>query len=104
MARLATSDGTQIGRVSAFFDDTYYIELGRAATVADTLELQLRYRFEGGEPEIYETSAPAERRFALVVGPVTRDAAERIRWQLLEQATETTITFGDDLVGRPRPR
>ena len=60
--------------------------------------------FQGGEPEIYETSGAGESRFALVIGPLPRDAAERIRWQLLEQDSDAAITFGDDHVGRPRPK
>jgi hypothetical protein len=103
-ARLTLPDGLVLGKVSAFFDDTYFVELGRAANVPGVETLRSAYAFEQASADVYETSAPGERRFALVLGPFNRDGAERLRWQLLEQESEAHITFGDDHVGRPRPR
>jgi hypothetical protein len=103
-ARLASPDGTVVGKVSAFFDDIHFVELARAATVKQLLDQEQRYAFSGGLPDVYETRGEAERRFALVIGPLPQSAATAIRWQLLDQGAEGELTFGDDHVGPPRPR
>ncbi len=103
-ARLTTPTGEAIGRVSVFFDDAYFVELARAATVTALLEKQEQFLFDGGAPALYETSADGNRRFALVLGPTTRRQAEKLRWQLLDQDFDAPITFGEDHRGRPRPR
>ncbi len=105
-ARLATPEGQIVGRVSAFFDDAYFVELARAGTVADLLETEKRFEFVGdrdGGPRIYQTSG-AQLEFALVIGPTDRARADDIRWQLLDQGFEAPISFGRDHRGAPRPR
>jgi hypothetical protein len=103
-ARLAPESGEPLGRVSLFFDDGQFVELGRAATVADLLGRQRGIVFEGGALDIYETSGAGAQRFALVLGPTDRARAEAVRWQLLEQKLEGKLTFGEDHRGRPRPQ
>jgi hypothetical protein len=103
-ARLALPDGKVIGKVSTFFDDAVFVELGRAETVREALAFEQGYAFSGGAPDVYETAGEGARRFALVIGPLSQARADRVRWQLLEREKEPTLTFGEDLRGSPRPR
>ncbi len=103
-ARLALPDGEVIGRISAFFDDTYFVELQRAGSVKQLLAAEERFEFHGGHASIYEASTPGTDRFVLAIGPTTRARADALRWQLLDQGFESRITFGDDHQGPPRPR
>lgn len=103
-ARLALPDGRIIGKVSAFLDDTHFVELARASSVPELLRHKEQYEVSGGVADVYEANAGEAERFVLAIGPLGRGAAHRTRWQLLEQEREATITFGDDYVGSPRPR
>lgn len=102
-ARL-NADNVTIGRVSVFFDDPYYIELGRASTVSQLLGLKNRFRVTGDDlTKVYETTSPGDRGFALVFGPTDRVGSEKIRWQLLDQNLNAPIVLGADFRGQPRP-
>jgi hypothetical protein len=102
-ARL-TADALNIGRVSVFFDDPYYVELGRASTVSQLLTLKNRFRVTGENSiKVYETTSAGDEAFALVLGPTDRVGSERARWQLLDQNLNAPIVLGADFRGQPRP-
>ncbi len=104
-AKPSVDDGTVIGRVSAFFDETNFVELARSEDVTELVAQQARYQAEGPgapRPKIYETTKDGNERFALVLGPLTAEQAESLRWSLLEQKQPVTLSFGDDYRGRPR--
>lgn len=102
-ARLST-DGVNIGRISVFFDDPYYVELGRASTVSQLLTLKSRFRVTGDDlTKIYETTSAGDQNFALVFGPTDGAGSEKVRWQLLDQNLNAPIVLGADFRGQPRP-
>jgi hypothetical protein len=103
-ARLTQEGSEPLGRVSLFFDDAQFVELTRAASVAELVAEQGRISVEGAGLSIYETSAAGAGHFALVLGPTDRARAETVRWQLLDQKLEAKLTFGEDHKGRPRPQ
>lgn len=102
-ARLTAGD-VNVGRVSVFFDDPYFVELGRANTVSQLLALEKRFQVNEGGLAVYETTSPGDRNFALVYGPTDRAVAERVHWQLLDQNLNAPVVLGDDFRGQPRPR
>lgn len=103
-ARLGT-DALNIGRVSVFFDDPYYVELARAASVSELLLSKNKFRIAGEDAtKIFETTGPGDQAFALVYGPADRANAEKVRWQLLDQNLNAPIVLGADFRGQPRPR
>lgn len=94
-----------IGRVSVFFDDPYFVEIRRAGTVGELLDLQRTFAITGNDAlRVYETTSSADQMFALVYGPTDRPRAERVRWQLLDQNLNAPIVVGSDYRGQPRPR
>lgn len=96
-----TKIGELFGTLSMFVVDTHYVELGRAADTAS-----LRRLADGVETDlplaIFETTAAGAERFALVVGPMTKPDAERIRWTLLEAGREASAVTGTGYRGDPR--
>lgn len=94
-----------IGRVSVFFDDPYYVELARAASVSELLLQKNRFRIAGDDvTKVFETTNSGDQTFALVFGPADRASAEKVRWQLLDQNLNAPIVLGADYRGQPRPR
>jgi hypothetical protein len=96
-------DKEVVGRVSAFLEQTHFVELAHATSLAELRERQAEYEFHGIEPRIYETTQ-ADRRFALVLGPLDKQRAQALRWAALEGGKEASVAFGLDFVGPPRPR
>jgi hypothetical protein len=94
-------DGEVLGMLSAFLDDTYFVELGRGSEPAKLAELARSYRFEGVVPKIFETSAKGDVHFALVLGPMGKSAAERARWAVLQRKGQAKIAIGADHMGEP---
>ena len=98
------SDGTEmLGRVSAFVEQTHFVELSQAATVPQLLKTLARFDISGIEPRIYETSRPADGRFALTFGPLDKPDADALRWQILDHGLEASVSHGLDFMGSPRP-
>ncbi len=87
--------------MSLFFDDTHYVELGRAPALASLREMHGRLTFVGVKAQLQETRSTGGERFALTVGPLSLPLAERVRWQLLEQNLPATMTVGADYLGKP---
>jgi hypothetical protein len=98
-----TQNEELLGVVSAFLDDTYYVELARRDDVDELVEARSRYAFEDVTPRIFETSKAGAERFALVVGPFDKSGAERLRWALLERKQQARVSVGEDFVGPPQP-
>jgi len=94
--------GGNIGTLSVFFEDTHFVELGRNGNVPDLLHQAERIAFADIAPKIYETSEEGNRHFALVLGPLDKPTAERLRWKLLDANLEASISLGADHVGQPR--
>jgi hypothetical protein len=99
---LKTEAGEQLGSVSAFLEDAQYVEIARADRVGPLAELGTQLSSKTVTAAVTETTGAA--RFALVVGPLGVDAANRVRWQLLEAGLSATVTTGHDLVGLARPQ
>lgn len=85
-----------LGVVSIFFDDTHFVELGRAGTAPPLLALERRIEGRDWTAKLFETSASGDRRFALGIGPLDKGSAEKLRWALLEAGVEARTTLGDD--------
>jgi hypothetical protein len=95
--------GTEIaGRLSAFVEQTHFVELAREPTLPELTTRRAEFDFRGIEPRVYETSQPG-RRFALVLGPLDRERAQALRWSVLESGREASVSYGLDLVGTPQP-
>jgi hypothetical protein len=91
-----------VGRVSAFVEQTHFVELARAPTLPELAAHRSEFAFQNIEPRIYETSQPG-RRFALVLGPLDRERAQALRWSVLESGREASVSYGLDFVGAPQP-
>jgi hypothetical protein len=103
-ATLDAGKGGPVGKVSAFFDDAYFVEIARAESVKTLEEHRARLEGQTDSVAIYKTSQTGDGTFALVAGPLSREPAEAVRWQLLDQGVQAKITFGEDHEGRPRPK
>jgi hypothetical protein len=91
-----------VGRISAFVEQTHFVELAREATLPELIARRAEFDFQGVQPRIYETSQPG-KRFALVLGPLDRERAQALRWSVLESGKEASVSFGLDFVGAPQP-
>lgn len=94
--------GESIGSLSVFLEDAHFVEIARSGEVGPLDSLGQRIAFADVTPKVYETTKPEGARFALVVGPLDKPTAERLRWKLLEANVEAGITLGDDHKGAPR--
>ncbi|HSC89351.1 MAG TPA: hypothetical protein VLC09_18840 [Polyangiaceae bacterium] len=102
--RLTGSDSELVlGKVSAFFDDSYFVELGRRGSVSELTELSKQFSWQGGAPAIYETKQAGQGRFVLTLGPYSLARAEKLRWAVLDAKRDATLTTGADHVGSARP-
>jgi hypothetical protein len=95
--------GDALGVVSVFLDDTHFVELMRSDKIEALVEYRRRFQLSDVSPKIFETSGAANRRFALVLGPIDRPSAERLRWAVLEKGGSARLAEGVDHVGDPRP-
>jgi hypothetical protein len=91
-----------VGRVSAFVEQTHFVELAREGTLPALAARRSEFAFQGVEPRVYETTQPG-KRFALVLGPLDRERAQALRWSVLENGREASVSFGLDFVGAPQP-
>jgi len=89
-----------LGTVSLFLDDTSWVELARGATV-DELRAE-RARFELGSlpAKVFETERAGAERFALVLGPFERAAADAVRWDVVQKGGDARVVAGRDYRGR----
>ncbi|MFO0567205.1 MAG: hypothetical protein U0263_16225 [Polyangiaceae bacterium] len=97
------SDADEVlGSVSLFLDDSEFVELGSAASVAELTEIARRFRPADVPLDVYEGSASGTRRFRLVLGPMDHASAERLRWSVIEHGESATLTLGADHIGAAR--
>jgi hypothetical protein len=92
-----------LGVVSLFLDDPYFVEVARAASVATLRAARGRFDLTGGRAFVFETKKADAEHFALVLGPFDKQAAERVRWQVLEQNEHARVETGEEHVGAPLP-
>lgn len=92
-------DGELVGSLSIFLDDPYYVELGRAPRTQSLLDATSGLKFAGGSPFLYETTAAANERFAMSLGPFDRATADSVRWAVLHQGGDAKIVLGFDYRG-----
>lgn len=92
-------DGESIGSLSIFLDDSYYVELGRAARTQALLDATRQLKLAGGDPLLYETSAAGDGRFAMSLGPFDKATADAVRWAVLHQGGDAKIVLGFDYRG-----
>ena len=95
------TDGTVLGTLSAFLDDTYFVELERSSQAAKLLTVSQQFRAQGPALKIFETKAQADSHFALSVGPLSKKSAEKIRWSVLQAGGHPRVVIGADYVGTP---
>lgn len=95
--------GEPVGSLSAFLDDAQFVEVKRGPTPAPLATLARALGSATVRPLVHETTATGDRRFALVIGPLGVDAANRVRWQLLDKGYTPTFTTGSDLLAPARP-
>lgn len=88
-----------LGGLSLFLEDAHYVELARSAERATLLERRAQLRFADVIPSLVETSKGGAERFALVVGPLDKGAADRLAQRLAEKGAPATRSFGADFVG-----
>lgn len=91
-----------LGVVSVFLEDAHWVELGRAASVAELSELRKRFTLADVGAKLFETRAAGARKFSLVLGPVDKPSAERLRWAVLEKGQEARLSVGEDHQGEPK--
>lgn len=101
--RPKTAKDEALGVVSVFLEDAHYVELGRAGTVALLLALKSRVAPSDVPAKLFETRGLADQKFSLVLGPVDKPTADRLRWAALERGLEARLTIGEDHVGEPKP-
>jgi hypothetical protein len=95
-----TDTGETLGVVSAFLDDAHFVELMRSTRVDALVQHRQRFEFSDVRPSIFQTK---DERFALVLGPVDKPSAERLRWAILEKGQSARVVEGFDHIGDPRP-
>lgn len=98
-----TAKDEALGVVSVFLEDAHYVELGRAASVAALVEARKRFVLADVTAKLFETKAAGEQKFSLVLGPMDKPNAERLRWAVLEQGRDARLSIGEDFVGDPKP-
>lgn len=97
-----TDKGETFGVVSAFLDDTHYVEIARSDNLVRLEERGEALKLADVTPRISETTAKGRDRFVLAIGPLSKREAEMLRWELLRQGQEARLGIGQDLVGAPR--
>ena len=102
MKLLLRDDNNKIlARLSAYFEESRRFELGRSADLESLRDLGKKLSGPSVQLQIYETTAPGDRHFALTAGPFLHQDAEKIRWQLLEQKLLFVEDEGQDYRGEP---
>ena len=96
-----TGKDETFGVVSAFLEDTHYVEIARSDSLVRLEEHAERLRFSDVTPRIFETTGAGRERFALSVGPLAKASAERLRRALLAHGEKAEIRIGQDHVGAP---
>ncbi|MBL8739638.1 MAG: hypothetical protein JNK04_01050 [Myxococcales bacterium] len=94
--------GEPLGTLSAFLVDSHFVELARGSSIAALKEERRRYQTPVSF-SVFDTKAPGDRRFSLVLGPFGKAHAERVRRQALEAGANATPSLGDDFVGDAMP-
>jgi hypothetical protein len=89
-----TEAGEALGVVSLFLDDAHFVELMRSSDVEALVEHRRRFELADVTPKIFETTSAGDRHFALVLGPVDKPTAERLRWALLDRGQPASIVEG----------
>jgi len=98
---IETEKEEHLGSLSFFLDDAHFVELERGDDFAELKAHRARFTFADVVPVVFETTG--KERFALTVGPLSKPAAELLRWALLEEGAEATLGLGNDYEGAPRP-
>jgi hypothetical protein len=95
---LGNDEEEHLGSLSLFVEDAQYVELARGS-VAELGALRSGLSFADVTPELHAL-AGASGAHALVVGPLDRRAAERLRVALLERGRAAILSTGTDYVER----
>jgi hypothetical protein len=84
------------GTVSAFLDDTYYVELARGDDPIRLEEIAARFELADAKLKIVETSDRGRDRLALRAGPFAQAAARKLRSELGKKQQPAHVVMGDD--------
>lgn len=94
--------GEPVARLSAFVDDAQFVEIARAGSSRELLQLREQFKDPESLGQIFETAAEGDKHFALSFGPLSGAQLEKVRWLLLDAGREAQVTTGEDYVGAPR--
>lgn len=90
--------GEHMGGLSLFVEDAFYVEIARAPTLEALSTHRRRLTFADVVPS---TVASKSGGHVLVVGPVSKPIAEKLRAALLSVGETAGITMGGDHAGLP---
>ena len=91
-----------LGSLAIELAPAHWVELARAADTAPLRALRGRLGLADVDPVMVETMEPGDQRFALAVGPIDADVAERLRWALLDRGVDARVGLGADHRGAPQ--
>jgi hypothetical protein len=98
LAKPSSKDGLEIGAVSLFFDDAYYVETAASGVLDEVERSASSLRPTGVGVSLFETVRASEGRFLLALGPLSFKEAQRVRWSLLETGATARVSLGEDFV------
>jgi hypothetical protein len=99
---LLANDRADLGSLSITLEPAHWVEIERAGATGPLRALRRRLELADVDPVLVETTSPGAARFALAVGPLDADVAERLRWALLDHGLDVRVTLGADHQGAPQ--
>ena len=103
VARPQLETGAVLGTASIFLDETHYVELARASTVATLRSTASQFEISTLPVAVYETASTQQDHFALALGPLDQEASERLRATVLSSGGDAKLTLGGDFLGKAIP-
>ena len=91
--------GEHLGGLSLFVEDAFYVEIARAPSVTALAEHRRKLAFADVVPAVIGSKSGGQ---VLVVGPLAKPTAEKLRALLLGAGEEVGITMGNDYTGSPQ--
>ncbi len=89
-------NGEHLGGLSLFVEDAFYVEIARAPSLVALADRRSQLVFADVVPSAFESKSGGH---VLVVGPLAKPIAERLRGLLLSAGEEAGITMGNDYKG-----
>jgi hypothetical protein len=93
---LEDDSGRDLGGLSVFLEDVFYVELARAASAEELLQKKRSIQFADLEATVIATTANDEQRYVLALGPFDRELAERVQLEMAANSLGASVTLGAD--------